>query len=475
VILLANAIHPRGNAPISALRSQVATAAAKALGIGANLPTHRDEAAINKASSTSTGIDVLEATQFAALKEAALRHGGKLRVGLLTNQTGLDSKGRRTIDVLRGAGGGIELVHLFSPEHGIFGAKDSTEIGQEVDPASGLKVTSLYGAKDADRRPEPEDLKDLDAVVIDLQDAGVRFYTYETVVGYFLETASAQRAAGHDLEVIVLDRPGLTAETAPRGPISDPGKESYTNYMPEPVQLGMTLGELAKFIVGERIATLAGDSAGRLAAMLTVIPMQNWQRDEYFDQTGLTWVNPSPNLRTVAAATLYPGMALLETTNVSVGRGTQTPFEVFGAGVAATTHASAASAAPAQAAWLDGKAVAAYLTARRIPGVTFAPTTYAVAEDANKYPYHGQTIEGVRVTVTDRAALDAPEMGVEILSALHHLYPQQFGLEKAMTLVANAETMAALERGDDPRDIARSWGPALAAFRDRREKYLLYH
>jgi SSS family transporter len=490
VILLANAIHPRGNPPISPLRGQVATEAAKALGI---CPPHTicdvevtsGSVEIDTVSSrntmqlsqsqraslphTLTGIDVLEATQFAALKEAAGRHGGKLRVGLLTNQTGLDGKGQRTIDVLRGAGGGIELVKLFSPEHGIFGAKDSTEIGQEVDPASGLRVTSLYGAKEADRRPKPEDLKDLDAVVIGLQDAGVRFYTYETVVGYFLEAAAAERTGGHDLGVIVLDRPGLTAMTAPRGPISDVGRESYTDYMPEPVQLGMTLGELSKFIVGERIAVSAGNSAEKLNAMVTVVAMQNWRRDEYFDQTGLKWVNPSPNLRSVTEAVLYPGVALLETTNVSVGRGTETPFEEFGAGVTAATKS-----VPAQAAWFDGKAVAAYLTARKIPGVTFAATTYAVVEDANKYPYHGQTIEGVRVSVTDRVALDSPEMGVEILGALHHLYPGQFKLEKAMTLVANAETMAALERGDDPRDIAKGWAAELERFKERRAKYLIY-
>jgi SSS family transporter len=478
VILLANAIHPRGNPPISPLRGQVATAAAKALGlsggVGGATPSHRYEAAMNGAPSVLTGIDMLEATGLAPLKDVARKLGWKLRVGLLTNQTGLDGKGRRTIDVLRAAGGGIELVKLFSPEHGIFGAKDSTEIGQEVDPASGLKVTSLYGAKDADRRPKPEDLKDLDAVVIDLQDAGVRFYTYETVVGYFLEAAASERAAGQDLAVIVLDRPGLTAMTAPRGPISDAGKESYTDYMPEPVQSGMTLGELAKFIVGERIATSAGSSASKLNAMVTVVPMQNWHRDEYFDQTGLTWVNPSPNLRSVTEAVLYPGVALLETTNVSVGRGTDTPFELFGAGTPAAPRASAASPEPAQPAWFDGNAVAAYLTARKIPGVTFAATTYTVAEDANKYPYHGQTIEGVRITVTDRVALDAPEMGIEILSALHRLYPAQFKLAKAMTLVANEQTMAALERGDDPQAIAKGWAADLARFKERRAKYLIY-
>jgi uncharacterized protein YbbC (DUF1343 family) len=251
--------------------------------------------------------------------------------------------------------------------------------------------------------------------------------------------------------------------------MSDMGKESYTNYMREPVQGGMTLGELARFIHGEEIMKLGDDSFAKSQATLTVIPVQNWRRDEYFDQTGLKWVNPSPNLRSVSAATLYPGVALLETTNVSVGRGTETPFEVFGAGAAAAATKSAAAAA-----WFDGKAVAAYLTARQIPGVAFTATTYAVADEANHYPYHGQTIAGVRIALTDRRALDSPELGIEILSALHRLYPAQFNLARAAALVANAETMAALERGDDPRAIAASWAAALTEFRARREKYLLY-
>jgi uncharacterized protein YbbC (DUF1343 family) len=197
--------------------------------------------------------------------------------------------------------------------------------------------------------------------------------------------------------------------------------------------------------------------------------MQNWHRSEFFDQTGVPWVNPSPNLRSVTEATLYPGLGMLDATNVSVGRGTATPFEVFGAGATAASKDS-----PAIPAWLDGQAVAAYLTARKIPGVTFAPDKFAVAEDANHYPYHGQTIEGVRVTATDRVRLDSPELGIEIVSALHHLYPTQFKLDKVAPLVANAETMTALQRGDDPRAIAASWAAGLKAFEQRREKYLIY-
>jgi uncharacterized protein YbbC (DUF1343 family) len=197
--------------------------------------------------------------------------------------------------------------------------------------------------------------------------------------------------------------------------------------------------------------------------------MQNWRRDEFFDATGVPWVNPSPNLRSVTEATLYPALGMMDATNVSVGRGTTTPFEVFGAGAT-----SATKDAPAIPAWFDGNAVAAYLTARKIPGVTFAATTFAVADDANYYPFHGQSIQGVRLAVTDRVALDSPELGIEVLSALHHLYPAQFKLDKAASLVANSETMAALARGDDPRAIAATWVQGLADFKARREKYLIY-
>jgi len=486
VILLANAIHPRGNPPISTLRGEVATAAAKALGIGST-PLSLRSAAEESASLTApnprtlTGIDVLEATNFAALKEAAKSNGGHLHIGLLTNQTGLDAHGRRTIDVLRGIGGGVELTRLFSPEHGLFGAKDSTNIGQEVDPATGLKVTSLYGVTDADRRPRPADLRELDAVVIDLQDAGVRFYTYETVLGYFLEAAKREAIEHHPLKIVVLDRPPLVDGEAVQGPVSD-AATSYINYMPLPLRHAMTLGELGTVQTPETqsadsaSATQAALAANRTARArsshewmptLVVVPMQNWHRDEYFDQTGVPWVNPSPNLRSVTEATLYPALGMMDATNVSVGRGTATPFEVFGAGEifgAATTPA-----------WFDGKAVAAYLTARKIPGVAFAATTFPVADDANRYPYHGQTIEGVRLTVTDRLALDSPELGIEILSALHHLYPTHFKLDRAAPLVANSETMAALTRGDDPRAIAAGWTTALANFKARRAQYLLYH
>lgn len=531
IVLLSNSVHPRGASPISPLRGEVATDVARALhvcyvndcigseifGLPPELPIaqtplmgfvepqqpayemgpivtlaefseadlrNRIQASTGSRAAVSgddrfrtlTGIDVLESTHFAALKDLAAKHNGHLRIGLLTNQTGLDAQGRRTIDILRSAGNGIELTKLFSPEHGIFGAKDSTDIGQEVDPATGLKVTSLYGPKDADKRPKPEDLKDLDAVVIDLQDAGVRFYTYESVVGYFIEASACEPIiAERPLTIIVLDRPALTGGEAVQGPISNTAP-SYINYSPEPVRNGMTLGELAQYFgrglyscsTSPRPCEVRG--GGDLAPDVAVVKMQGWHRDEFYDQTGVPWVNPSPNLRNVQAATLYPGLGMLDYSNISVGRGTTTPFEVFGAG--ATPATSTSNAVPA---WFDAHAVAAYLTARNIPGVTFAATTFPVADDANHYPYHGQSIEGVRLTVTDRVALDSPELGIEILSALHHLYPTQFKLDKAAPLVANSQTMAALAYGDDPRTIAAGWVQGLLDFKARREKFLIYH
>jgi SSS family transporter len=439
VVLLANAVHPRGNPPISALRGQVATAAAKAL--------HLDSSGV-----TASGIDVLESTNFSALREAAARHNGHLRIGLLTNQTGLDRQGRRTIDILNKSIPEVELKSLFSPEHGLFGVKDSTKIGPESDPTTHLPVIGLYGAKDEQRRPSPEALKDLDAVVIDLQDAGVRFYTYETVMGYFLEAA----AQAH-IEIIVLDRPNPINGVSVQGPVSDAGAESYIDYMPLPLRHGLTLGELALYFNSEHRLPhpTSANIQVPIKVQLTVVAMQNWRRSDYFDDTGLPWTNPSPNLRGITAATLYPGVGMMDAANVSVGRGTDNPFEQIAA------------------AYINAPQLAAYLTARKIPGVSFAAIDFAIPDDSNHYPFHGKTVPGVAFTLTDRSALDAPEFGIELISALHQLYPE-FALEKTGRLIVNVDTMRALSNKEDPRAIAASWTADLAAFQRRREPYLLY-
>jgi uncharacterized protein YbbC (DUF1343 family) len=446
VVILANSVHPRGASPISPLREAVATAAAQALHLYGKAGPAVAEA------QTLTGIDVLEATEFSTLREVAGRHSGHLRLGVMTNQTGVDRAGRRTIDVLLHSIPEVEVKTLFSPEHGLFGVKDSTKIGDEVDAATHLPVVSLYGAKDEQRRPSMESLKNLDAVVIDLQDAGVRFYTYQTVVGYFLEAAAKAQ-----IEIIVLDRPNPIGGVAVQGPVSDNGVESYTDYMPLPIREGMTLGELALYFNSERLvaSTTSPNVRVPIRAQLTVVAMRNWARDQYFGDTGLTWINPSPNLRSAAANVVYPGVELLQSTNVSVGRGTEMPFLHIGAP------------------YINSAQLVAYLTARNIPGIRFTPASFSVTEDANHFPFHGKTLPGISFTVTDRSALDSPELGVELISALHHLYPE-FAMAKAEHLIANVDTMRALENQEDPRKIAEGWTTDLAAFKKRRQPYLLY-
>lgn len=443
VILLANAIHPRGGKPITPLRGKVATATAQALHL---YEPYRG--AYNIGGKVLTGIDVLEQTRFASLATLQRSAGAPLRIGLLTNNTGVDSAGRRTIDVLAQdlpqALPGAKLSMLFSPEHGIAGAEDREGIANATDSATGIPIVSLYGAKPEDRRPKQSDLQQLDAVIIDLQDAGVRFYTYETVLGYFLEAASV---APNKPRVIVLDRPALISGEVVNGSTNDAGTERYIAYMQEPTQHGMTLGELARYIHGEK--HLAGD--------LTVVPVANYQRGLWFDNTGLNWINPSPNLRTNNASALYPGLAFLEFTNISVGRGTDLPFEQIGAAWI-TTDA-------------DAQKLAATLTARKPTGVDVVATSFTPDKP---YPFAGQAIHGLKFTVTDRQRFDAAEFGLELLTALHAQYPQQFQLAKANSILLNQATMNALNAGKDPHDIEASWEADLARFREARAKYLLY-
>jgi SSS family transporter len=463
-VLLANAIHPRGGAPISPLRGEVATVVATALGLyggSSGLQAAESTSGLKGASApeaqTLTGIDVLSASNFSQLEALAAKHDNHLRLGLFTNQAGINKDRRRTADILATdlpkAIPTAKLTALFSPEHGLAALTDTEKVPDETDAATGLHVTGLYGAKPAQRHPTHDMLKDLDAVVIDLQDAGVHFWTYEAAMSYFLEAAAREeREFHHRLDIVILDRPNLVGGLAVQGPVSDPGRENYTNPMPLPVRHGMTFGELARYFNQFKL-----DATGnKLDAPLTIIRMQHWTRDQYFASTGLRWVSPSPNLRDAEAAILYPGLGMIETTNISVGRGTDSPFHIIGAS------------------WLKAADVAAALTARHIPGVRFAATTIPVVEDANKYPFHGQTIEAIRFTVTDAVALDTPELGIEILAVLHRLYPTEFQLEKAIRFLDNQAALDALKRGDDPRSIAASWQPALDHFKAARAKVLLY-
>ncbi|HXW54681.1 MAG TPA: DUF1343 domain-containing protein [Candidatus Cybelea sp.] len=373
---------------------------------------------------TKTGIDVLEQQSFAPLR-------GK-RIGLITNQTGVDSAGHRTIDVLAHAAG-VQLVALFSPEHGIRGAADEA-VPNGSDPATGLPIYSLYGPT---RRPAPEMLANLDALVFDIQDAGVRFYTYVTTMGYAMEEAAKQH-----LSFFVLDRPDILGGEIMEGPVLDGDKTSFVAYFPMPVRFAMTLGELAEMFNAEK----------RIGVHLEVIRMQEWRRRETYGETGLAWVPPSPNLRTLRAAFLYPGIEILQAAGVSVGRGTDSPFERFGAP------------------WIHAETLVAELNRRKIPGVRFAPTRFTPDADL----YKGQPCEGTSARVTDRESFRAMLMGLEIIEVLHRLYPQNFQIAKTIELLGSQSTVEQLTRGDEPRTILAGWAPELDRFRSTRRNYLLY-
>jgi uncharacterized protein YbbC (DUF1343 family) len=370
------------------------------------------------------GIDVLAAGGLAPL--------AGLRIGLLVNDASRDGSGRRTVQVLASAQG-VQLVALFSPEHGL-GADRDGKIASGRDSETGLPIHSLYGAQ---RRPADNMLAGLDAVVVDLQDVGVRFYTYATTMGYLMEVAARRR-----LKVFVLDRPNPIGAAGVRGPMLDPDLRSFTGYFPMPLQHGMTLGELATMFNGEL----------QTGADLTVIAMQGYRRDSWFDGTGLPWVNPSPNLRTVSAAVVYPGVALIEGTNVSVGRGTPVPFELVGAP------------------WIDGPALAAYLERRGIAGVRFEPAVFTPNSDR----YAGKRCQGIRIVLLDREALDAPRLGMELAVALHRLHPKMFAVKDMLALLGSRPTLAAIEADKDPAVIARRWQAGVEAFAAMRAKYLLY-
>jgi len=446
IIVLTNAVHPRGKGSAVALRSKLATAVAAALPLtaaetdalqcksitGYNEAETAARRVAARNGAVQTGIDVLEVHGFDLVRGTV----GKKKIGLLTNQTGVDSQGRRTIDVLSQAPG-VSLEAIFSPEHGVTGTLDKTHVGNSQDAATGVSVYSVYGGTDAARRPSLEVLQTLDAVVVDIQDVGAPFYTYETTLGYFLEGVAK---AG--IEIIVLDRPNPITGSFVQGPISDPGRESFTNYWAVPVRHGMTMGELAKMFNGER----------NINARLQVVPLEGWMRGDWYDSTGLAWINPSPNLRSLTEATLYPGVALVEGTNVSVGRGTDTPFELLGAP------------------WINAGELAQYLNARDISGVRFVPVSFTPSAST----YAEQKCQGVNIIVLERNAFDAPELGVELASALHKLYPEQFHLERMIELLVNQSAYDAIAKGEDPRRIAEDWREALEKFQQVRQKYLIY-
>jgi uncharacterized protein YbbC (DUF1343 family) len=384
------------------------------------------QSAAQAAEHTQTGIELLEEQNFAPLR-------GK-RVGLITNQTGVDSQGRRTIDVLAHADG-VKLVALFSPEHGIAGQLDTTNVSNATDAATGLKIFSLYGDT---RRPTDQMLQGLDALVFDMQGAGVRFYTFITTMGYCMEAA-----AKHKITFFVLDRPDPLGGEKIQGPMLDPSRISFVGYFRLPVIYGMTFGELAQMFNVEN----------KMGLDLHVIAMKNWHRSQTFDQTGLTWIPPSPNLRTLQGALLYPGIEILQPAGISVGRGTDAPFGHLGAP------------------WVRSDVLLNSLNAKQIPGVRFTAASFTPSDGL----YKGEACAGVSLVITDGAAFDSIRTGLEIADSLHRLYPERFEVTKLMDLLGSQTTEDALIAYQPAAAIIASWADDLAQFRTLRAKYLLYN
>ena len=438
LIVLSNRVYPGEKETGETLRDQVLYRLAEALG---RTPVLTDPALIAKVSPqlpgpaavpvaqvqrrpVKPGIDVLSEHRFLPLVNK--------RVGLITNHTGIDSGGRRTIDLVHKAGK-VKLKAVFAPEHGLTGKLDR-KIQDGRDPKFKIPVYSLYGQT---LRPTPKMLKGIDVLVFDIQDAGVRFYTYISTMGMAMEAAAKKK-----IPFIVLDRPNPITASMVQGPVMDADLKSFTGYFPLPIRHGMTVGEIAMMFNSEM----------GLGAKLQVIKMHNYRRSDWFDETGLTWVNPSPNLRSVTQAALYPAVALVEGSNLSVGRGTDTPFEIFGAP------------------WIKAKDLSDTLGGRKIPGVEFQPATFVPAG----FIYGGKTCEGVKITLVDRNSLDAALLGIEIVSALYRLYPNDFLVDKTLSMIGSRRVLQSLKEGRAPQTIALEWQQDLERFAQVRSKYLLY-
>jgi uncharacterized protein YbbC (DUF1343 family)/CubicO group peptidase (beta-lactamase class C family) len=440
VIFLSSRLHPDGKGDVTPLRARVATLAAAALSIaaapgasatasapdaGSAARDSGDRSAPRPPTPVLAGIDVLVRDGFTLLK-------GK-RVGLVTNHTGRTVTGDSTIDLIHKAPG-VQLVALFSPEHGIRGILDDA-VASSRDERTGLPIHSLYGET---RRPTDAMLTGIDTLVVDLQDIGARFYTYAATVGYLLEEAVRRRIA-----VVVLDRPNPINGWQIEGPAADQEFVGFNAYLASmPIRHALTLGELAKLFNEEQ----------KIGAALTVVPMENWKRDYWFDETGLTWINPSPNMRNLNQAALYPGIGAIEYSNISVGRGTDQPFEQIGAP------------------WIDGRALAAALNERGLPGIRFYPTLFTPT--ASKFAK--QPCQGVFMVITNRAALQPVRVGLEVAAALWKLHGEAYRMENTDRLVGSRRVLERVRSGEDPALVAASWLADEARWRLLRAKYLLY-
>jgi uncharacterized protein YbbC (DUF1343 family) len=435
VVLLTNAVHPHRGKSILSLRCRVATIVAGSFGVdtpGVSLTSynetmsmagvHRDVA---RNAETLTGLDVLEQERFAPLR-------GK-RVGLITNQTGLDREGKRNVDAMLTAG--IKVTTLYSPEHGLAGVADSA-VASSRDPKTGLPIVSLFQPNQ--RRIPPAELKKNDVLVYDIQDAGARFYTYSCTLLYALEEAAKAHKPFY-----VLDRPNPITGTHVEGPMLDANLHSFVGCYAMPLRHGMTFGELATMANAEQ----------HWGADLHVIKMRNWERGDWFDSSGLFWVNPSPNMRSLNEELLYPGIGMLEyATNYSVGRGTDDPFEQVGAD------------------WIDGRALAQELNSHFIPGVRVYPTRFVPTASHLK----GHEVSGVRFVITNRQLFDSVRLGLEVAVALQKLYPGKIDYEACKRLIGNQDVINRIRAGEDAQGIEAQIMKTLPDFLNRRKQYLLY-
>ncbi|MGD9561311.1 MAG: exo-beta-N-acetylmuramidase NamZ domain-containing protein [Pyrinomonadaceae bacterium] len=460
VVFMSNRVHPDGKGDVTPLRAKVSTIAASAVRdtpieayrraesiysaqVAAQIP--KFIAGVQAArlpvpqigtrpaggppavqATVLNGIDMLERNGFKQLE-------GK-RIGLVTNHTGRNLAGKSTIDVLFEAKN-VKLVSLFAPEHGIRGELDTEKIDDSKDEKTGLTVYSLY--KDGIRRPKPEQLNDLDAIVYDIQDIGARFYTYTATLKNVME-----EAAKLGKPIYVLDRPNPINGVDVEGPLADEDKLAFIAAHTVPVRYGLTIGELGQMMNAER----------KIGADLKVIKMEGWTRSMWFDETGQTWVNPSPNMRSLTEATLYPGIGLLETTNLSVGRGTDTPFEVIGAP------------------WLDGQKLAKYLNERNLKGVRFVPIRFK----PNASVFKDEQLGGVNIIVTDRHVFESVRTGFEIAAALRKLYAKDWQVDRYGRLLVNADVLTLIKNGETPESVERVAKRQSDEFVRRREPFLLY-
>ena len=415
VIFLSNRVHPDGHGSVNDIAGRIGTVAAAAI----------DDMVHSPPPAVLTGIDVLERDDFRQLAER--------RVGIITNQTGINRDGVSTIQLLHDAPN-VCLVALFSPEHGIEGKLEISRIADGQDDHTGLPIFSLFGQS---RKPSPESLTGIDTLVFDIQDIGTRFYTYISTMGLAMQAASEQK-----IRFVVLDRPNPINGVDVEGPVLDSDSKSFTGFHEIPIRHGMTVGELALMFKAEL----------ELPLDLQVIRMEGWRREDHFDATGLLWVNPSPNMRSLSQALLYPGIGLLETTNLSVGRGTDTPFEVIGAP------------------WIDGRTLADALRSTGLPGVRFVPIQ--LTPDASKF--QGKRCGGVNIVIVDRNAFRSVRTGLTIARTLRRLYPEQWDAEAYARLLRNRSTHAAVLAQEPTDKIIEGYRPGVEEFLKRRTHFLLY-